>query len=46
MGLIIEDIEITLVSRNIKHYEKLGYDIPKAKNKKKNICDSKEYKLL
>ena len=36
MGLITKEIEIPLTSRNIDHYEKLGYEIPKYYNK--NSC--------
>ena len=33
MGLISEYVEIKLGGRNIKHYENLGYEIPRVKNK-------------
>ena len=44
MGLLDKEIEITLNSRNIKHFEELGYQIPKTekiyRNKQRNnhIC--------
>lgn len=37
MGLLTKEVEVVVNPRNIKHYEDLGYDIPKHydKNKKK-----------
>ena len=37
MGLISEYVEIKLGGRNIKHYENLGYKIPRHMNKKKDM---------
>lgn len=33
MGLLTKEIEIPLTSKNIDHYEKLGYEIPRYYNK-------------
>ena len=33
MGLISKEVEINIVGRNYKHYEELGYHIPRVKNK-------------
>lgn len=33
MGLITEEVEVTLSPRNIKHFENLGYKIPRRKDK-------------
>lgn len=33
MGLISKEVEINIVGRNYKHYEELGYHIPRSKNK-------------
>lgn len=39
MGLLTKEVEVVVNSRSIKHYEDLGYDIPKYydKNKKKDV---------
>lgn len=36
MGLLTKEVEIQLTSKNIKHYEKNGYEIPRYYNK--NSC--------
>jgi len=33
MGLITKEVEIVLSPRNIKHFESLGYEIPRRKDK-------------
>lgn len=33
MGLVSTEVEVKLASKNIKHYESLGYEIPRYKNK-------------
>ena len=33
MGILSKEIEINLCSKNIKHYEDLGYEIPRVKKK-------------
>ena len=33
MGLITEEVEVTIGVKNLKHYEELGYEIPKEINK-------------
>ena len=44
MGLIDKEIEVVLNGRNIKHYESLGYEMPKTekiyrnKNRNNHIC--------
>ena len=37
MGLINKEIEVKLTSSNMKHYELLGYELPKRKDKWGNI---------
>ena len=37
MGLISEYVEVKLGSINIKHFEELGYEIPRKLNKHGNI---------
>ena len=37
MGLISEYVEIKLGGRNIKHYENLGYKIPRYMDKNKDM---------
>ena len=34
MGLITEEVEVKIYGSNMKHYEELGYEIPKIKNKR------------
>ena len=36
MGLITKEVEVTVNSANIKHFEELGYDIPKIFDRHKN----------
>jgi hypothetical protein len=45
MGLITEEVEVGL-SRNIKHYEDLGYKIPRRKDKKGRINVVEGTKIL
>ena len=33
MGLISKEVEINICGGNYKHYEELGYHIPRSKNK-------------
>ena len=37
MGLITKEIDVCIVSNNYKHYEDLGYCIPKEINKNDTI---------
>lgn len=37
MGLLTKEVEITLHPSNISYYEKLGYEIPRYRNKNDNV---------
>ena len=45
MGLITKEVEVTLGVRNIKYYEKLGYEIPKYENKNHKLVVRKGTKI-
>jgi len=44
--LITEEVEVTLHSRNILHYENLGYEIPRYLNKNKVLTVKKGTKII
>ena len=47
MGLISTEVEIGIGSANYKHYEDLGYNIPKYYNKnKKKMCIQRGAKIF
>ena len=43
MGLITKEIDVCIVSNNYKHYEDLGYHIPKEINKNGKRNHQKRY---
>lgn len=45
MGLIIEDIKVTISSSNIEHYKSLGYNIPQVKRKNGKIVTPRGTKI-
>ena len=46
MGLITKEVEIGLVSQTIRYYEKLGYIIPKRKDKQGRLKTPKKAKII
>ena len=46
MGLISKEVEVTLNSMNMKYYQKLGYTIPKIKNKSRELTTPNGTKIV
>ena len=46
MGLISKEIEISLSNNNIKHYEDLGYKIPRYKDRWGNLRVKRGTKII
>jgi len=46
MGLITKEVEVLINTRNIKHLESKGYEIPRNENKNGKLVIKKEVKIL